>query len=672
MTATTAEPVSGQRGLLSGLIHRQLDSYPNTGPRVWYLAITVLATITLYYELYVGGSVATLILSNLGMSFTFYVVTVAFGNLIGAFGSLFAGLTDRYGRANLVVFGLLFSGVFVTFILPAATNKWAFTIESFVVGAVEGVCLVATPALIRDFSPQVGRATAMGWWTSGPVLGSLIVAIVGTYTIPNVITNPRFWTHEFHIGGWVGLVVFVIALIGLRELSPGLRDQLMVTMRDRALIEARAKGLDIEALVKNHWRQLIKADIIVSALAVSIMLLIYYALVGFLVIFATTVFGFTLKQANNLGYWCWAFNAGAVILVGMFSDRLRVRKPFMVVGGVGASVMIVLFLLQSKVGAHPSFSTIAAILAIMLFFLGVAYTPWMASFTETVEHRNPAAVATGLAIWGWIIRVVVFASSLLLLVVINTVTPLVNYGGQVAAYAAQYPSLVWAGSHGKVVAEATQYAAPLTFAATHPDIVTIAKNNTTNIANAQKFAPELAIIQKNAALFTQAAKYPANKVPAALAAKLVAAAGGGAKGLAELATISANSAAIQGVIGAAPQLEQLTPYSAQLTALSRVPASVIADVSAPGVAAELAALQKIPANVTTFMKAHGGDVANAAAKSPGQWRTWYWICFGGIIFFLLSIPLLRGRWRPRDAKRDEEEHEAMVQAELAKLQGASA
>ena len=420
MTATTAEPVSGQRGLLSSLIHRQLDHYPDTGRRVMYLTITVLATITLYYELYVGGSVSTLILNNLGMTFKFYVVTVAFGNLIGAFGSLFAGLTDRYGRANLVVFGLLFSGIFVTFILPAATNRWEFTIESFVVGAVEGVCLVATPALIRDFSPQVGRATAMGFWTSGPVLGSLIVAIVGSITIPTVITNPRFWTHEFYIGGTVGLVVFLIALFGLRELSPGLRDQLMVTMRDRALIEARAKGLDVEALVKNHWRQLLKPDIITSALAVSIMLLIYYALVGFLVIFATTIFGFTLKQANNLGYWCWAFNAGAVILVGMTSDRLRVRKPFMVVGGVGAGVMLVLFLLQSKVGAHPSFSTIAAILAIMLFFLGVAYTPWMASFTETVEHRNPAAVATGLAIWGWIIRVVVFASSLLLLVVINT------------------------------------------------------------------------------------------------------------------------------------------------------------------------------------------------------------------------------------------------------------
>jgi hypothetical protein len=65
---------------------------------------------------------------------------------------------------------------------------------------------------------------------------------------------------------------------------------------------------------------------------------------------------------------------------------------------------------------------------------------------------------------------------------------------------------------------------------------------------------------------------------------------------------------------------------------------------------------------------HAADVQSAAAKTAGQWKTWYWICFGGIIFFLLSIPLLRGRWRTRDAKRDEAEHEAKVQEELAKLQ----
>src|ERR1051325_5507061 len=260
MSATATGLVPSRPKGVSWLWRRQLEHYPETGARVMYLAITVLATVMLYYELYVGGSVSTLILSNLHMSFTFYVITLAFGNLIGAFGSLFAGLTDRWGRANLVVIGLFLTAILPQFILPAATDKWVFTIEGFIIGTVEGICLVATPALIRDFSPQVGRATAMGFWTSGPVIGSLIVSVGGSATVPAIVNDDRFWTHEYRICGIAGLVVFVIALIGLKELSPRLRDQLMVTLRDRALIEARAKGLtdaDIEAALRRPVRQLL-------------------------------------------------------------------------------------------------------------------------------------------------------------------------------------------------------------------------------------------------------------------------------------------------------------------------------------------------------------------------------------------------------------------------------
>ena len=624
MSSTTAELAPGHGGKASWLWHRQLDAYPGTGPRVLYLAITVLATVTLYYELYVGGAVATLLLTNLHMSFTFYVVILAFGNLIGAFGSLFAGLADRWGRANLVVGGLLLTGVLTAFVIPAATSKWAFGIEFFVLGLIEGICLVATPALIRDFSPQVGRATAMGFWTSGPVLGSLIVAVVGSATIPAVVADPRFWTHEFRICGIAGLVVFVIALAGLRELSPQLRDQLMVTMRDRALIEARAKGIDIEAAIRHPFRQLLKPDVVISAVAVSVMLLIYYTAVGFSVIYLNSIFGFSIKDANGLGNWNWGFNVIAVILIGVISDRFRVRKPFMVIGGVVAAVAVVLYLAQA--GHHPGYYTLAILLAVGSFFLGVAYAPWMASFTETVEARNPALTATGLAIWGWIIRVVVFISFLIIPVVINSVTPLVNYGGTVAAYEAKYGS-------------------ELAFAQSHPQVVATATTYKTQLANAVKFAPELAVIRAHPALFSKLASYSSpSAIPPALLARAVTAAGGGAKGTGILATISANKAAINGVIAVAPKLATVAPYAAQLTALS-----------------------KVPPQVGSYLKAHGLAVQKAAAQSPGQWREWYWICFGGIVFFLLSIPLLRGRWRPSDARRDEEEHEKMVAAELAKL-----
>jgi MFS family permease len=626
--SVTAEKTSvNGHGGASWLWRRQLQAYPDTRPRILYLAITVLATITLYYELYVSASVSTLILTDLHMSFTFFVVTLAFGNLIGAFGSLLAGLTDRLGRANLVVGGLLLTGVFVAFVIPAATNKWFFAVATFVVGLVEGVCLVATPALIRDFSPQVGRATAMGFWTSGPVVGSLIVAVVGSATVPAVVHNPGIWTHQYRICGIAGLIVWVIALVGLRELSPRLRDQLMVTIRDRALVEARAKGLsetDIATALRHPFRQLLKPDILVSAFAVSVMLLIYYTAVAFAVIYLTTVFGFSVKNANGLGNWNWGFNVIAVLAIGIISDRFRVRKPFMVIGGVVAAVMTVVYLEQA--GHHPGYYTLAIMLAVLSLGLGVAFTPWMASFTETVEARNPALTATGLAIWGWIQRVTVFVSFLIIPVVVTSVTPLVTYGTTVSAYA-------------------TQYKSELAFAQAHPAVVATAQQYKTQLANAQKFAPELKVIQTHPALFAKLATYPnPATVPPALAKQAVAAAGGGATGAAVLSTISANQPAINGVIAAAPKLATVAPYAAQLTALSKVPPQVLA-----------------------YLSAHAAAVQKAAAQTASQWRTWYWICFGGIIFFLLSIPLLKGRWRPSDARRDEQEHEARIQAELAKL-----
>jgi len=64
--------------------------------------------------------------------------------------------------------------------------------------------------------------------------------------------------------------------------------------------------------------------------------------------------------------------------MGVVSDHFRVRKPFMVLGGALAAAMTVVYLLQA--GHHPSYYTLAVILALGAFFLGVAYTPWMASY----------------------------------------------------------------------------------------------------------------------------------------------------------------------------------------------------------------------------------------------------------------------------------------------------
>jgi MFS family permease len=563
MTATVNGTAA--TGAVQGLWQRQLEHYPETRNRMWYLAIVVLATIMLYYELYIGGAVSPNIIAGFGMTFPFYVYISVVGNAIGAFGSLLAGLADRWGRANLVAYGLVITALLTLFGIPNAHDKWTFAILSVIIGLVEGVILVATPALVRDFSPQLGRASAMGFWTLGPVMGSLVVAIVSS----NTVNHLGAWQDQYIITGIVGLVIGVIALFGLKELSPRLRDQLMVSLHDRALIEARARGLDVEAAMgRSHWRQMMHLDVIGSAFAISVFLLVYYTAVGFFTVYFTTLHGFSLSKANSIGDWFWAFDAGALILIGILSDRLRVRKPFMVVGAIGAIVFMIIFL---NLGATTSYSTFVVIISLLAVFLAIAYAPWMASFTETVEKHNPALIATGLAVWGWIIRVVIAVSVLILPSVISSMTPLVTYGSQAATISAQY-------------------------------------------------APQLA-------------------------------------------TLAAIDPKTQGALQANP-----ADTTAAATAVGEIAKAF--SISPNDATARLIALSKVPQADLVFLGEHGKDVQNAVASAPGQWKAWWWVCVGGMVLFLPFVFVMTGRWSPRKARQDAEEHERKVQEELAALQEA--
>ncbi len=414
--------------------HRQLPHYPDTALRYGFLLITVLATVVLYYELYVQGAVATKIIVSFGFTFTQYIFVSVLGNLVGAFGSLAAGLADRWGRANLVVVGLFITGLIVGIGLPRVTDKPSWTVLFAVLSIVEGIMLVATPALIRDFSPQLGRASAMGFWTMGPVLGSLVVTIVSSHTL----TAHPDWQFQFYVCGIAGLVVAVIALLGLRELTPQLRDQLMVSLRDRQLIEARAAGLDPEQALHGHWRQLLRLDVFSSAFAISVFLFFYYIAVGLFVVYFVTTFGYTEARANALANWYWAADAIALVVAGVLSDRLRVRKPFMIVGAVVAFCSTAVFALLAT-RPNTSYYEFAAVMAVGAAGAAFAYCTWMAAYTETVEAHNPAATATGLAIYGWTIRIVVTISLAVFTLVVTATSTLVDQGSRVSAIVAAYP-----------------------------------------------------------------------------------------------------------------------------------------------------------------------------------------------------------------------------------------
>ncbi|HEY5108414.1 MAG TPA: MFS transporter [Acidimicrobiales bacterium] len=411
---------------------RELRHYPATRARYRLLALVVLSSIVMYYQQYVAGSVSSTILAYYQMSFRFYLTIVVVSSVAGAMSSLIASTADRIGRANMVVVGLFAVGVVTLFGIPNAHTKASYALAVCVVGFFEGMVLVATPALVRDFSPQQRRGAAMGFWTLGPVLGSLTVSLVASQT-----ADSHAWQFQFKVAGTVGLVVFVLALLFLRELAPSLRDQLMTSIRERVLAEVRARGLQVENALKHPFRQMIGWNTVLPSLGVGFFLLIYLSAVGFFVIYFVSVFGFSQSEANGLGNWFWSADAVAVVAVGVISDKLQVRKPFMLLGGAVAVGMGLVFA-SLATRPHTSYSTFVVVIMVMSAARGVAYAPWMAAYTETLESRNPALVATGLAIWGWTLRLVAATAFLVVPFIVPSATPVADFGTHARALQVEY------------------------------------------------------------------------------------------------------------------------------------------------------------------------------------------------------------------------------------------
>jgi len=605
--ASTGGAAKQRGGLYRFLFVHEIDEYPGNAKRTAYLGLAVLATIVLYYTYFTQTGVTPQILVSYHMSFSFYVWIVVISNVLGAFASLPASKTDKLGRSNVVIYGLLVIGLLVAFGVPACQTEWEFLFVICLLGIVEGAILVATPALVRDFSPQLGRASAMGFWTVGPVAGSLITSIVAAHTLNHFLSTDGIngWKSQFVISGVTSLVVFVIALFFMKDLSSGLRDQLMVSEQDRALVEAKARGLsesDVLAATAHPWRQILKFDLIGSAVGISLFLLLYYAASAFFTIYWATVFkdpsGINLStaQANSLNAWFWWADIVALIVFGILSDLLKVRKPLMLAGAVGSIIMLILFI-NAADNPHSSLDSLILLEVALAACISLCYAPWMAGYTEMVEARNPALVGTGLALWGWILRLTVGLSFIFLPLVVNSVNPVVNN----LQYAQTPPN-------GHAPFNVQQ------FQVEHPALVTFATNNASWLRPLSD--------PKNAAVVAAA-----HANPLAGAAALTKAVGPVVFG-----HVLANLKEVNGpVYTYRVELGYLAHHQAQLTSL-----------------------------------------LDGVGKSPKQWQNWFWVCLGGMILFIPTIWLNRGRWNPAKAREDEKQHGADVQAEYDQLVGAQA
>jgi sugar phosphate permease len=316
--------------------------------------------------------------------------------LLSAISSLFGSLSDRLGRANLVVYGSILSALLTLAVALTGTTR-SFFIAGWILTLVEGVLQVTLLALVRDFSPRMSRAFALGFYSIGPWGGQILATTTASLTLPIYSA----WQSQYIISSTLSLLVALIAFFGLRELGPGLRGQIIMTADDTARLEERAARFDAATATQRPWRQMLRSPIVLSSLAYSLYNVPRYTFNAFLPTFLNGTLAIPLAQANSIASFFGLAFIGGSLTIGFCSDRLQVRKPF-ILSGVLAVILMLMFIM--RLTPATSLGLLTLTLICLSFSQAMGNVSWLAAFTETAEEINPALVGTALAIQGAVFR----------------------------------------------------------------------------------------------------------------------------------------------------------------------------------------------------------------------------------------------------------------------------
>ncbi|WDL97712.1 MFS transporter [Alicyclobacillus sp. ALC3] len=381
------------------LLFKELNTYPVGGYRIWLLVIALLANVVAYYEGQMSA-VLPLILTGLHMSLTTYGLISAGSTAAGAIGAYYSGrLADSRGRVFALV-PSLFVTAFCVYAMVLVHSALGLLVIRVVLSLVEGSAVTATAGLVRDFSPRSGRAIAYAFWGFGPTGSALLATSLAGWTLPVWHT----WQSQFYIEGTISLVLAILVAFNIADLSPNLRAEVIDDVSRLKAI--RHADVASTPAVKHNISELLRyPHVWASLIGISMFLVSYYTLSLYGPTMLVKTFRYSTAQAAGMLSIMWLMFFVFKFVASYVSDRLQLRKVFSLVGGIGA--FVALLVLSSDVKHHVGHRPLLLGLVSVGIFLGVAYTPWMAMFSETMESIRPALQGSGWGVFGLFVRVMV-------------------------------------------------------------------------------------------------------------------------------------------------------------------------------------------------------------------------------------------------------------------------
>jgi MFS family permease len=370
---------SGWRDLFIG---RELTSVPTGLDRYAMLIVKALAACLGTWIISLGP-VAALLVPSEHFSVSDYGYIVGGAGVAAAFVALVAAdLADKFSRIRVLLWGMLIpiGFMFGLSFLPNG-QPGAFVVLYVAMAWTEAYAVVTVSALLRDFSPRTSRAVGVGLVTVGTLAANWGTAFMAGH----LLTGAGTWQHMFLDFAWVAVALWLVVWLFGREPSAGIRNQIFPSMSDAARVEANAQVLEREGITVDSFWDYVRKDWRLWALAAAqgTFLLGYITFVAYGPLFTIDAFHKSPQEGSSLSSWVFLSIIVFLVLGGILSDRLRLRKAlgfgFTILSG---AALITLGLLS---GATLSTAQIIIIYVVTGALMACMWSPTNALFSETAE-----------------------------------------------------------------------------------------------------------------------------------------------------------------------------------------------------------------------------------------------------------------------------------------------
>jgi OPA family glycerol-3-phosphate transporter-like MFS transporter len=400
-TAAVSEP-SGLKGYLA--THRTLETYPVGAHRWAMLMLTVLATIVSFYE-FQFAPLLPLWIPTLHFSLENFTVFLLFAVLLSGGSAMIGGpLADRHGRI-IVIDVCLAIIIVLTFANLLMTGFWSFVIIRGAMNLTAGLMWGALGGLTRDMSPRVSRGAAFGLLTVGAVGCIFLWNFISGETLPIFGT----WQSQIWIMGLLSILMYIPVLSWLKDLHPNLRLTIVESETTAAASPAehlREMAMEVPASGGAAFRELLSRWEVWALVVGSVAFLtLPITSQTFFPVMFNRAFHYSPADAAKMASYFWLLNLFMLVPAGLLSDKLRVRKPLVLIGDV-AALAVLIWWIGTFSNPLPPFQ-LAAVMFLLGGLVAFAFIPWCAQYSELLEDISPALQASGWSFFqliyrGWI------------------------------------------------------------------------------------------------------------------------------------------------------------------------------------------------------------------------------------------------------------------------------